>query len=221
MATRMAPVLQGISQEHGGQIQNILVPFTDGQRGLQVSVPLSKAVETQGQSALRELEKVIVLSTIDDAWKEHLRNMDDLRTNVQGAVYEQKDPLLIYKHESFKLFQDMLDQVNRQAVSFLFQAYIPEETPQAAPAQRPTAPRPTTIAGRELVTESTSTTANPVAAPTERRPATPPVVKPKAAYRPNDTVTVANLVSGEKKTVKFKMAESLLQQGWIILDSAG
>ena len=221
MATRMAPVLQGISQEHGGQIQNILVPFTDGQRGLQVSVPLSKAVETQGQSALRELEKVIVLSTIDDAWKEHLRNMDDLRTNVQGAVYEQKDPLLIYKHESFKLFQDMLDQVNRQAVSFLFQAYIPEETPQAAPAQRPTAPRPTTTAGRELVTESTSTTANPVAAPTERRPATPPVVKPKAAYRPNDTVTIANLVSGEKKTVKFKMAESLLQQGWIILDSAG
>jgi preprotein translocase subunit SecA len=218
MAVRMAPVLQGIAQEHGGQIQNILVPFADGQRGLQVSVPLQKAVETQGQSALRELEKVIVLSTIDDAWKEHLRNMDDLRTNVQGAVYEQKDPLLIYKHESFKLFQDMLDQVNREAVSFLFRAYIPEEAPQAAPAQRPTAPRPTTTAGRELVTESTSTTANPVAATPPRRPVSAPVVKQKAAYRPNDTVTIANLVSGEKKSVKFKMAEPLLQQGWIVLE---
>jgi preprotein translocase subunit SecA len=224
MATRMAPVLEGIHRDHSGQIQNILVPFADGEKGLQVSVPLQKAVDTRGQSALRELEKVIVLSTIDDAWKEHLRNMDDLRTNVQGAVYEQKDPLLIYKHESFKLFQDMMDQVNRSAVSFLFRAFIPEEAPQAAPAQRPAAPRPQTTASRSLVSESTSTTAGPsgssAAAPAPTaRPAQAPVVKQKSAFRPNDTVTIANLVSGEKKSVKYKVAEPLLQQGWIVLES--
>ena len=224
MATRMAPVLEGIHRDHSGQIQNILVPFADGEKGLQVSVPLQKAVDTRGQSALRELEKVIVLSTIDDAWKEHLRNMDDLRTNVQGAVYEQKDPLLIYKHESFKLFQDMMDQVNRSAVSFLFRAFIPEEAPQAAPAQRPAAPRPQTTASRSLVSESTSTTAGPSGSSTAAtaqtaRPVQAPVVKQKSAFRPNDTVTIANLVSGEKKSVKYKVAEPLLQQGWIVLES--
>ena len=224
MATRMAPVLEGIHRDHNGQIQNILVPFADGEKGLQVSVPLQKAVDTRGQSALRELEKVIVLSTIDDAWKEHLRNMDDLRTNVQGAVYEQKDPLLIYKHESFKLFQDMMDQVNRSAVSFLFRAFIPEEAPQAAPAQRPAAPRPQTTASRSLVSESTSTTASGTAAkntPRASRPAQAPVVKQKSAHRPNDTVTVVNLVTGEQRTLKFKAAEPLLNQGWMLLDSSG
>jgi preprotein translocase subunit SecA len=224
MAKRMAPVLEGIHRDHNGQIQNILVPFADGEKGLQVSVPLQKAVDTRGQSALRELEKVIVLSTIDDAWKEHLRNMDDLRTNVQGAVYEQKDPLLIYKHESFKLFQDMMDQVNRSAVSFLFRAFIPEEAPQAAPAQRPAAPRPQTTASRSLVSESTSTTASGAAAkntPPASRPAQAPVVKQKSAHRPNDTVTVVNLVTGEQRTLKFKAAEPLLNQGWMLLDSSG
>jgi preprotein translocase subunit SecA len=224
MAKRMAPVLEGIHRDHNGQIQNILVPFADGEKGLQVSVPLQKAVNTCGQSALRELEKVIVLSTIDDAWKEHLRNMDDLRTNVQGAVYEQKDPLLIYKHESFKLFQDMMDQVNRSAVSFLFRAFIPEEAPQAAPAQRPAAPRPQTTASRSLVSESTSTTASGTAAkntPPASRPAQAPVVKQKSAHRPNDTVMVVNLVTGEQRTLKFKAAEPLLNQGWMLLDSSG
>jgi preprotein translocase subunit SecA len=224
MATRMAPVLEGIHRDHNGQIQNILVPFADGEKGLQVSVPLQKAVDTRGQSALRELEKVIVLSTIDDAWKEHLRNMDDLRTNVQGAVYEQKDPLLIYKHESFKLFQDMMDQVNRSAVSFLFRAYIPEEAPQAAPAQRPAAPRPLTTASRSLVSETTSTTAGPSSAAKNTpppRPAQAPVVKQKSTHRPNDTVTVANLLTGEQRTLKFKAAEPLLNQGWMLLESSG
>ncbi len=224
MATRMAPVLEGIHRDHSGQIQNILVPFADGEKGLQVSVPLQKAVDTRGQSALRELEKVIVLSTIDDAWKEHLRNMDDLRTNVQGAVYEQKDPLLIYKHESFKLFQDMMDQVNRSAVSFLFRAYIPEEAPQAAPAQRPAAPRPQTTASRSLVSETTSTTAGPSSAAKNTPPprqAQAPVVKQKSTHRPNDTVTVANLLTGEQRTLKFKAAEPLLNQGWMLLESSG
>jgi preprotein translocase subunit SecA len=216
--------LEGIYRDHNGQIQNILVPFADGEKGLQVSVPLQKAVDTRGQSALRELEKVIVLSTIDDAWKEHLRNMDDLRTNVQGAVYEQKDPLLIYKHESFKLFQDMMDQVNRSAVSFLFRAYIPEEAPQAAPAQRPAAPRPQTTASRSLVSETTSTTAGSSSAAKNTPPPRPvqaPVVKQKSAHRPNDTVTVANILTGEQRTLKFKAAEPLLNQGWMLLDSSG
>ena len=100
--------------------ESIVVPFTDGVHGMQIFVPLKKAIENKGLEVFKSFEKNVTLTEIDDAWKEHLREMDELKQSVQNAVYEQKDPLLVYKFEAFELFRNMLASVNKDLVSFLF-----------------------------------------------------------------------------------------------------
>ncbi|PST84732.1 preprotein translocase subunit SecA [Pedobacter yulinensis] len=119
------PVLKQVFEERGEQIEQIVVPFTDGIRGIQVPVSLRKAIENKGREVVKSFEKTIVLALIDDSWKEHLRDMDELKQSVQNAVYEQKDPLVIYKMEAFNLFKNMLNAVNKEVVSFLFKGGIP------------------------------------------------------------------------------------------------
>ena len=119
------PVLTQVYEERGQQIEQIVVPFTDGIRGIQVAVDLKKAIDNKGKEVVRAFEKTIVLALIDDSWKEHLREMDDLKQSVQNAVYEQKDPLVIYKMEAFNLFKSMLNAVNKEVVSFLYKGGIP------------------------------------------------------------------------------------------------
>ncbi|TAE51196.1 MAG: preprotein translocase subunit SecA [Bacteroidetes bacterium] len=103
-------------------IERIMIPFTDGQRRLQIVVDVARAMTTHGQAVVDELEKVSTLAVIDDKWKTHLRDMDELRTSVQNAVFEQKDPLLVYKFESFELFQQMLRDINMQVLSLIFKS---------------------------------------------------------------------------------------------------
>ncbi|MCX3265805.1 preprotein translocase subunit SecA [Pedobacter agri] len=137
------PVLTQVYEERGQHIEQIVVPFTDGIRGIQVAVDLKKAIENNGKEVVRSFEKTIVLALIDDSWKEHLREMDDLKQSVQNAVYEQKDPLVIYKMEAFNLFKNMLNAVNKEVVSFLYKGGIPvqqeaEEVREApAPVKQP------------------------------------------------------------------------------------
>ncbi|KQS35401.1 preprotein translocase subunit SecA [Pedobacter sp. Leaf194] len=119
------PVLTQVYEERGQHIEQIVVPFTDGIRGIQVAVDLKKAIDNKGKEVVRSFEKTIVLALIDDSWKEHLREMDDLKQSVQNAVYEQKDPLVIYKMEAFNLFKNMLTAVNKEVVSFLYKGGIP------------------------------------------------------------------------------------------------
>ena len=119
------PVLSKVYEEHGGNFNNISVPVTDGVKGYNVSVNLKRACESDGGDIYKALCKVVMLVTIDDNWKEHLREMDDLKQSVQNATYEQKDPLLIYKFESFNLFSTMLEKVNRETLSMLLRAFIP------------------------------------------------------------------------------------------------
>jgi preprotein translocase subunit SecA len=133
------PVIKDVYENQGGQYENIVVPFTDGRRVYQVITNLKKAYETQGRELLRSFEKSAVLATIDEAWKEHLRELDDLRTSVQNASYEQKDPLLIYKFESFALFKSMVEKINRDVVSLLLKNSIPIRDPHEI--QRAQAPR--------------------------------------------------------------------------------
>jgi len=139
------PVLVQVYDERGEQIEQILVPFTDGIRSVQVPVGLKKAIENKGREITKSFEKTIVLALIDETWKEHLREMDDLKQSVQNAVYEQKDPLIIYKMEAFNLFKNMLNAVNKEVVSFLFKGGIPVETDpgdvREAQASRPPANR--------------------------------------------------------------------------------
>jgi preprotein translocase subunit SecA len=127
------PLISNIRKEQGNQIENVSVPFTDGKRGIQALVKLDKYFETEGKELMSALERNITLALIDDAWKEHLRAMDDLRHSVQTAGYEQKDPLVIYKIEAFGAFKVMNDKVNVDIVGFLSHAGIPVE--QSQPGQ--------------------------------------------------------------------------------------
>ncbi|GAB2782748.1 preprotein translocase subunit SecA [Rhabdobacter roseus] len=133
IAQKALPILKSIYTERGATITEIMIPFSDGLRQAGVVVNLKKAIDTEGREIIREMEKAIVLSLIDQEWKEHLREMDDLKQSVQNAVFEQKDPLLIYKFESVELFKRFLSKVNFDMIAFLMKADIPQE--QAAPEQ--------------------------------------------------------------------------------------
>lgn len=164
IAQQAFPVLQDVFTTRGEYIENIVVPFTDGIHGIQVAVPLKKAVETKGHEVFKSFEKNVVLYLIDDAWKEHLREMDELKQSVQNAVYEQKDPLLVYKFEAFELFRQMLATVNKEMVSFLFRGGIPvqqepEEIREAKP-QPKTDMRQMRTSKPELVAESSGVPMN-------------------------------------------------------------
>ena len=119
------PVVNSIHLDEKNNYKNIIIPFSDGVIGLNVISNLEESHNSLGDSIIKDFERCIVLSIIDRYWKEHLREMDDLRQSVQGAVYEQKDPLLIYKFESFKLFEEMLYKINAETISFLFKAQLP------------------------------------------------------------------------------------------------
>jgi preprotein translocase subunit SecA len=127
IASQVLPVITDVYQRHKEQYKNIVIPISDGFRVYQVVVNLEKAYKSKGIEVMRSVEKFITLLLIDESWKEHLREMDDLKTSVQNASYEQKDPLLIYKFESFELFKKLLDKINREVVSVLLKAYIPNQ----------------------------------------------------------------------------------------------
>ncbi|MFB2121143.1 preprotein translocase subunit SecA [Parapedobacter sp. 2B3] len=137
IAKQTLPVLTDVFATRGEQIENIVVPFSDGLRGIQVATNLKKAVESGGREVFKSFEKGVVLALIDEAWKEHLRDMDELKQSVQNAVYEQKDPIIIYKMEAFNLFRDMLIEMNKDIVGFLFKGEIPQQQPQDVREARP------------------------------------------------------------------------------------
>jgi len=131
MINQTLPIIKNIRKEQGNHIENVAVPFTDGKKQIQALANLDKYLASEGMELNDALERNITLALIDDAWKEHLRAMDDLRQSVQTAGYEQKDPLVIYKIEAFGAFKQMDDQVNKDIVSFLCHAQIPMEQTNA------------------------------------------------------------------------------------------
>ena len=130
IAKQAFPVIKNVFEQRGEMFKNIVVPFTDGKRAYNVVANLEKTYKSEGEELIRAYEKSIMLAHIDDAWKEHLREMDDLKQSVQNATYEQKDPLLIYKFESFNLFKSMVDKINKNVVSTLMKGQIPFEAPE-------------------------------------------------------------------------------------------
>lgn len=125
LMVQAVPVFKNIRQQQGAHIENVIVPFSDGRRGMQVLSNMEKTLNSNGAELLNALERTVTLGLIDDAWKEHLRAMDDLKQSVQTATYEQKDPLVIYKMEAFGLFKKMDTEVNTDIVQFLSHAGIP------------------------------------------------------------------------------------------------
>jgi preprotein translocase subunit SecA len=127
LAAQSVPVFKNIRSTQGNHIENVVVPFSDGKKVIQVLASMQKTLETEGKELVNSLEKTITLILIDDAWKEHLRRMDDLKQSVQTAYLEQKDPLVIYKVEAFEIFRHMDSEVNKDIVSFLCHSGIPTE----------------------------------------------------------------------------------------------
>ncbi|HMN05273.1 MAG TPA: preprotein translocase subunit SecA [Flavobacteriales bacterium] len=140
LGAQALPVISDVFLNQGKQYENIVVPITDGVKTMQVVANLEKAYKSEGREVMDSAEKYITLAIIDNEWKEHLREMDDLRRDVQNASIEQKDPLLIYKLESFKLFDAMVSRVSEEVVEFLVRAGLPQVQPsiQEAPEHKPT-----------------------------------------------------------------------------------
>ena len=138
LAEKVYPFLKQIFEKQGSMYQNIAIPISDGRKMLTLSVNLEKAYNTQGKEIAKALSRTIILYQIDEHWKQHLREMDDLRTSVQNAAYEQKDPLVVYKLESYNLFASMLEDLNKDVLSFLLRAFVPlRDESEARPAQAP------------------------------------------------------------------------------------
>ncbi|MEQ9186762.1 MAG: preprotein translocase subunit SecA [Cryomorphaceae bacterium] len=215
------PVIQRVHATQGDQYKNIEIPLTDGKKALPLVVNMEESIAKEGRNIRLELEKATTLAMIDLEWKEHLREMDDLRQSVQNARYEQKDPLLIYKFESFDLFEKLLDKVNRDIVSFLFRASLPNQQADQAHAtpgqQADPALDNVSVTRRDV-------TANPNEAPnqvtnrgTQSEAKREPVKVVKKPGR-NDKVEVRDLKTGDTQVVKYKVAEQKVEQGfWEIL----
>jgi preprotein translocase subunit SecA len=136
IAMKTYPVIMNVF-ENESRYENIAIPVTDGLRTMQAVANLKRAYEDKGKEVVLSIEKGIVLGMIDNAWKEHLREMDDLKQSVQNAAYEQKDPLLIYKFESFELFKSMVQRTNKEITSFLIKADVPIAADNVREAQAP------------------------------------------------------------------------------------
>ncbi len=176
IANNSVPVLKNIYNEKGDQIQYLGVPFTDGLHNMNITVDFNKAIETSGKEIVYTFEKLMVLNQIDEEWKEHLREMDELKTAVYNATLEQKDPLLIYKLESFNLFKSMLSRINRDVLGVLFKSQVEGQTQVREQRQITRAPQPKLQTSR---TDNISSTGNiqPNYQTNEDAPAKPQQVK--------------------------------------------
>ena len=151
IAAQAMPVITDVFLNQGKQYENIVVPITDGMKTMQVVTNLEKCYRSHGHDLITSIEKYITLAIIDNEWKEHLREMDELRRNVQNAAIEQKDPLLIYKLESFNLFKAMIERINGEVVGFLAKAGLPAAEPAVQQARSQQAPQQNLRTGRSEV----------------------------------------------------------------------
>ena len=157
LINKVYPFLKEVYEKQGKMYENIAIPISDGRKMLNLSVNLEKAYNTQGREIAKTLSKTIILWQIDEHWKQHLRDMDNLRQSVQNAAYEQKDPLVVYKLESYNLFADMLDTLNKDVLSFLLRAFIPLRDDAPRGPQRPTQPRRTDMSQMQTSRNDLST----------------------------------------------------------------
>ena len=217
------PIIKRVYEDPASKFERIVVPFTDGTKELRVVTNLQEAYETDGKQLVNDFEKNITLAIIDDAWKTHLRKMDELKQSVQLAVHEQKDPLLIYKFEAFELFKTMIDKVNKEVISFLFKGEIPQgNQQQVSDASQVRERREQTQTQKEEIPNMDERSAQSRAAGNtqpQQRQVTETIVRQQPKIGRNDRVTIKNVMSGENKTVKYKQAEPLIAKGqWVLVE---
>ena len=215
------PVIKEVYERPGNKFERIVVPFTDGVKSLNVVTNLKEAYESKGKHLIEDFERNITLALIDDAWKVHLRKMDELKQSVQLAVHEQKDPLLIYKFEAFELFKSMLASLNKEVLSFLIKGGLPNQSPASIQeAKRAKLNKNFNTSKDEVLnTEELAQRNRSVGAGVSQtgKKIIETIIREQPKIGRNEKVTIKNISTGETKTVKFKQADPLLKNGsWVI-----
>ena len=215
------PIIKNVYENNNGQYQRIIVPFSDGIKSLNVVTDLEKAYSSEGKSLVADFEKNITLAIVDEAWKKHLRKMDELKQSVQLAVHEQKDPLLIYKFEAFNLFKKMIDDVNKEVISFLFKGDLPSHnSSDIQEAKQVKQKENYTETKEDLDNEDTAAQAKRAGEMASQRPqVTETITREMPKINRNDTVTIKHVMSGKSETMKYKKAESMIASGeWVLVN---
>ena len=215
------PVIKNVYETQKNKFKRIVVPFTDGVKTLQVITDLEKAYNSKGEQLVKDFEKNISLAIIDDSWKTHLRKMDELKQSVQLAVHEQKDPLLIYKFESFELFKSMIDQVNKDILSFLFKGEIPRENTNLIKEARSRKTTNVNTSKEEIPNMDELSARNRTAGSnqTKNREVIETITRDQPKIGRNDKVFIKNVKTGDSKELKYKQAEPLILKGeWVIFN---
>ena len=214
------PVIKEVFERPNNKFERIVVPFTDGVKTLNVITNLKEAYDSKGEQLVEDFEKNITLALIDESWKNHLRKMDELKQSVQLAVHEQKDPLLIYKFEAFELFKSMLNSLNKEVLSFLVKANLPnqqniQEARRATTKQNYKTSKDEVLNSDELAERNRRVGAS---ASQQQRDPVETIVREKPKIGRNEKVKVKNTKTGQTQTIKFKKAEILIRNGeWIII----
>ena len=208
------PVIKNVYENEGDKYERIVVPFSDGIKTLQVVTNLKEAYDTKGKSLATDFEKNISLAIIDENWKDHLRQMDDLKQSVQNASYEQKDPLLIYKFEAFELFKVTIDKINREVLSFLFKGELPNQANDQISEERKKTGQKLNLSKAAVQNTTEQAISNSRQQPTEP---VETIVREQPKIGRNERVTIKNVMSGQEKVVKFKQAIPLIERGeWVL-----
>ena len=213
------PVIKHVYENQKDRFKRIVVPFTDGIKTLQVITDLEKAYSSDGQQLVTDFEKNISLAILDNSWKNHLRKMDELKQSVQLAVHEQKDPLLIYKFESFELFKSLVDSVNKEILSFLFKAEISNESSKNIQEARPRKVTNVSASKDEIPNMDELSSQNKAAGNNRPQQQVETIIRDKPKIGRNDRIVIKNISTGENKEMKYKHAEPLINKGeWVISD---
>lgn len=218
MAEKSLHVFADIQASRGATVEFVGVPFTDGKRQIGVSVDLKQVLKTNGDELIRSMEKFASLAFIDQAWKEHLRDMDDLKQSVQNAVFEQKDPLLVYKFEAFNLFKAFVAKINEEIISFIFKSDIPvHEADEVKEARQVKQKQQLKENKEEAKSALTGAPAPNIPAVTNRPPEKITPVKSEKVANRNDKVSVQYMDGSVKKGVKYKTIEDDLLNNKCVL----
>jgi preprotein translocase subunit SecA len=219
---KVFPVIKNVYENPANNFERIVVPFTDGKKTLNVVSDLKKAYESKGETLINDFEKNISLAIIDEAWKDHLRKMDELKQSVQLAVHEQKDPLVIYKFEAYELFKSMLGRVNKEIISFLFNGQLPSKDPSEIREDRKVRRQQKLNISKEEVLNSdemASINRKVGQMASQRNSYVETIVREEKKIGRNEKVTIKHLTNGEIKTLKYKLAENHLKNGdWILVN---
>lgn len=220
-ATLTFPVIKNVYERPDNTYEKIVVPFTDGNKTLNVVTHLEKAYKTKGKHLIEDFERNITLALIDNAWKNHLRKMDELKQSVQLAVHEQKDPLLIYKFEAFELFKSMIASLNREVISFLLKGSIPaqdnaiQEAKQTRRKENLKTTKDDVLNTEEMAEKQRAIGAG---AGQAQRQVPETITRELPKIGRNEKVSIKNTISGENKTLKYKQAEPLIKSGkWVLV----